>query len=177
MGCRKYYCHFFLSVLVLCLLAVGVNASPGLMTRTITPAVVQPGGEVTVTIDVKVSAGERYYLIDETPPQALSIEDMGELIKDNQDHLKIVKLQDAADKSYTYTLKAPSAEGTYAFSGIYQMDGMEKPEQVGGATSLTVTSAAAFDFTTIAILSIVVIVLIIIVVLIFLKRTGAAGTR
>lgn len=164
------YCFYFFAALMILTLVAGVGASPGSMSRTITPSVVQPGGEVTVTLDVKVSAVERYYLIDETPPQALTIEDTGELIKDTHDHLKIVQLQNAADKSYTYTLKAPDAEGIYEFSGIYQIDGMDQPADFGGASSLTVSSASA-AITQITIAAAVIVVVMIIVVLLFLEKS------
>ena len=150
-------------------LVSGVGALPGSMSRTITPSVVQPGGEVTVTLVVKVSEGERYYLIDETPPIALEIEDIGELIKDTQNHLKIVKLQNAADKTYTYKLKAPDVEGIYEFSGIYQIDGMDQPADVSGASSVTVSSASA-AMTPMIIAAVVIIVVIIILVLLFLRK-------
>ncbi len=109
-------------------------------------------------------------LFAQEPPQALTIEDIGELIKDTQDHLKIVQLQDAADKSYTYKLKAPDAEGIYEFSGIYQIDGMDQPADVGGASSLTVSSASA-AMTPMTVAAVVIIVVIIIVVLLFLRKS------
>lgn len=166
---RKFHTSLF-ALLVICSLAASVQASPGSMTRTITPSVVQPGGEVTVTLDVKVSAGERYYLIDETPPPALSIMDTGELIKDTQDHLKIVQLQNAVDKSYTYTLKAPEAEGEYGFSGIYQIDGMEQPADVAGTSTLTVSSSPA-GMDPITLVVVVVIAIVVIVAFLFLKKS------
>ncbi|MBN2331085.1 MAG: hypothetical protein JXC85_04665 [Candidatus Aenigmarchaeota archaeon] len=168
MEAKNLCCPVFAAIFLISL-AAGADASPGSITRNIYPAAVSPGDEVTVTLDVKVSAGERYYLIDETPPSELQIQDTGELIEDAQGHLKIVQLQNAADRSYTYRLKAPDAEGAFVFSGIYQIDGMDQPAEVAGASSLNVSSASsALPFA--AIVSVVVIALVVILAAVLLRK-------
>jgi hypothetical protein len=108
------------------------------ITRTITPTTVSPDGTVTVTLDVTVNE-ERFYIIEEIPPSNWTVVDVGELIRDNKGHLKYVQLQNAADKTFTFTMKAPSSPGSYTFSGIYQMDGMEDPADISGPSSVTVS--------------------------------------
>ena len=160
-----------LSAVFLTVFVLTVQASPGTMSRTVTPATVQPGGTVTVTLTVDVAPGERYYIIDETPPAEMNIEEIGDLVKDNNDHLKIVQLQDAADRTYTYTLKAPGTEGTYTFSGIYQVDGMENPGTISGDSTVTVSSAPAVSVNMITIVAaVIVVILVIVVAYLFLKK-------
>jgi hypothetical protein len=161
----------FLSAVFIALLVAGVQASPGSMTRAITPSVVQPHGVVTVTISVDVVSGERYYIIDETPPSELSIEYTGELIKDANDHLKMVQLQDAADKTYTYKMKAPETEGSYTFSGIYQIDGMDSPGTIAGDAKVTVSSAPAFALSPAVLLGVVVVIIVIVVAALYFMRS------
>jgi hypothetical protein len=167
----KISASIVLSAIFLTVFVIGVQASPGSMSRTISPGVVQPGGIVTVTLTVDVVSGERYYIIDETPPAELTIEDIGELVRDASDHLKMVQLQDAADKTYTYTMKAPSEEGTYTFSGIYQVDGMDTPGEIAGASTVTVSSAPAMGVNTVTILAaVIVVVLVLVVAYLFFKK-------
>jgi hypothetical protein len=157
-----------LPVLILLVLAAGVQAA-GTMTRTITPGVVAPEGMVTVTLTIDVQEGERFYAIDETPPSALAIGEIGDLRKDVNDHLKYVKLQNPFDTSFTYTMTAPETEGTYTFTGIYQIDGMEDPVEIGGQTTLTVSSST-LDTTTMLIIAVVVIIVIIVAIALVKKR-------
>jgi len=167
MGCGRPVCSI-LSAVFLTVFVLSVQASPGTISRTVTPSVVKPGGEVTVTLDVKVVPGERYYLIDETPPADWTIQDTGELVQDANNHLKIVHLQNAADKTYTYVLTSPSSDGPYSFSGIYQIDGMDKPGQIAGPATVTVSSAA-FDSNILIV--VVALIIAVAIVVLYLEKT------
>ena len=100
----------------------------------------------------------------------MSIYEIGELIKDGEDHLKIVQLQNAVDKTYTYKLIAPEEEGAYEFSGIYQIDGMDIPADVGGASSIKVAEAVPTALNVTSLIIVIVVSVIIVIVIIFLKR-------
>ena len=108
------------------------------ITRAITPSTVAPGGTITVTLTVNVN-DERFYIIEEIPPSELSVIDVGDFKVDPQGHIKWVQLQDAADTTYTLTMKAPDTAGSYTFTGIYQMDGMDNPADIAGPSTVTVS--------------------------------------
>ncbi len=156
-----------LAAVLLLASAANVQASPGSVTRTVSPGVVAPGGTITVTLDVDVAPGERFYIIEETPPAGLIISDEGGLIKDPQGRLKLVKLQNAADTAYTYTLEAPDSEASYSFSGIYQIDGMDEPAKIGGQVAVSVSSSAGEPA---AVIIMAAAVIVIMASLLYLKK-------
>jgi len=127
--------------LAFAIMAAGAIAQGGAtVTRSVSPLAVAPGGIVTVTLSVDVVSGQRYYVLEEKPPAGWEIVDTGGLVKDSQGYLKYVQLENAADKVYTYTIRAPVETGEYAFSGLYQAEGMGEPAAMGG--SLSVASGA-----------------------------------
>ena len=158
----------FLSVVFLAVFVAGVQAEPGSITRSLASSVVAPGGEVAVTLDVKIASGERYYIIDEIPPAGWTIQDKGSLIKDSNNHLKMVVLQNPVDKKYTYVLKAPNEEGSYSFSGIYQVDKMDAPAEIGGPSEITVSSAT-FDLSIAGIIGALAVAVLI--AILYLKKS------
>jgi hypothetical protein len=130
-----------MGILALAVLAVAMVAgctSASTVTRTISPGTVAPGGTVTVTLNVDVN-NERFYIIEEIPPAGWEVVDSGIFIVDPQGHLKWVQLQNAADTTYTFTMKAPSVAGSYEFTGIYQMDGMDNSVRISGPSTATVS--------------------------------------
>ena len=164
---HKSFC-IALAALLIIAFTTGVQASPGSITRAISPTTAAPGDTVTVTLNVDVVSGERFYIIDETPPPGWEIQNEGELIKDPQGHLKIVTLQNAEDKAYTYLLKAPSSDGPYSFSGIYQIDGMDSPTRISGQSTVQV-SFMAVDMN--IVIAFLVIIIVLILVIVYLKRS------
>lgn len=168
MNQKNTICTGLLMTLFLVVLISNVSANPGLITRTVTPSVVAPGSEVVVTLDVDVSSGERFYIIDEAPPAGWTIVDKGSLVQDSEGHLKFVKLQNAVDKTFQYTLKAPETEGEFQFGGIYQIDKMDAPAEMSGDMKVTAQKALGFQTTY---LIIGVLIVAIIAVILYLKKT------
>lgn len=137
--------HVWVLVLIVAAVAIvsGCTSTPAesSITRTISPTTVSPGGIITVTLDVNVN-DERFYIIEEIPPEPKNdwvVTDKGEFHVDPQNHIKYVQLQNAADTSYTIQLRAPTTPGTYEFTGIYQMDGMDNPADISGQSMVTVS--------------------------------------
>lgn len=172
MRSRKPLC-LLLSIVFLFAFAVSVQANPGSVTRSMTPAT--PGGEVTVTLTVDVD-GERFYAIDEDPPDGFEIVNAGDLVKDPSDHLKKVVFQNAADTTFSYILKAPTTIGEYSFSGIYQMDGMDSPADIGGFSSITIQQGGTgpVDMTVGLIVGIIVVIVLVVIVALFMLKKKPA---
>lgn len=168
MNHKNAICTSLLTTIFLAVLVQNVSASPGLITRTVSPDVIAPGGELVVTLDIDVSSGERFYIIDEAPPTGWTIVDKGSLVQDSEGHLKFVKLQNAADKTFQYTLKAPESEGEYQFGGIYQIDKMDAPAEMSGDEKVTVQKALEFQMTYVII---GVLIVAILAVILYLKKT------
>ncbi len=121
---------FFLATLFILALPL-TAASPGIVTRSLSWN--DDATEIMVTLDVDIDEGERYFIIEEKPPSGWEILDSGELVEDSNGYLKFVQLQDATDMSFVYRLKKPAtAYSENEFAGIYQIDGMDEPEDIGG---------------------------------------------
>ena len=117
------------------LFAGAANASGHSATRTITPASVAAGGQVTVMIEVEDLgfAGT----VTETLPAGFSYE--GSSLNDtdvSQDGQDVQFFLFQAD-SFTYTVTAPTGAGDYTFSGTVQDDEQDERD-VGGDTDVTV---------------------------------------
>jgi len=139
------------------------------VTRSINPGVARPNQTITVTLNVDVKEGERYYIIEEIPSKDLEIQNPGELIKDPNDHLKMVVIEDAADTAHAYTVKAPEAEGSYSIYGIYIIEGMETNATISGQSTIVVSSSPPMD-TNIPIIIAIVIIIIVIVLVFYIKK-------
>jgi len=171
-GFRKASLLLPVVFIMLAAFVVSVQAA-GSITRTISPVAVQPGGTITVTLTVDIDA-ERFYIIEEVPPSGLGILGVGDLVRDPNDHLKLVVVQGAVDKTYSYALQAPNSEGTFTFSeGIYSMDGMDDPVAIAGQSTITVSSAATGIDSNLLIIIIVIIIIVIAVFLYMKKQTMA----
>jgi len=109
------------------------------VTRSISPATVQPGADVTVTLSVDVTDGATYYAIDEMPPSGWTVKDEGTGSSVHEGRLKLLVIEDAANMDYTYVLTAPSS-GTGSFSGTYMFEGDSGEISIGGASSVTVST-------------------------------------
>ena len=116
----------------------GVEASGHSASRTFASPWVAPGGQLQVTITAQnygafgqvvetLPAGFRF-VRSSLPASAVNAE---------TDTVKFTLL---GDESFTYTVEAPAAEGTYSFSGLL-LDQAKVENQVGGDTSLRVGPA------------------------------------
>jgi hypothetical protein len=122
------------------------------VTRTISPSTISPNGEVSVTLNVIVnySGPDRFYFLDEIVPASWpgdwelvddgTLVDAGEMNASQRGHLKKVVINSSGveDGQYTYTVRVNATEGTYTFSGTYQIEGMGTPVSITGDTQLTV---------------------------------------
>ena len=119
------------------LFAGAANASGHSATRTITPASVAAGGQVTVTIAFDISG---FGSVTETLPEGftyVSSDPAGLGDADGQD-VTFVPF-DVPDDTFTYTVTASMVPGDYSFSGTVQ-DSRKDTRDVGGDTAITVTA-------------------------------------
>lgn len=119
-------------------------ASASTITRSFSKNSVLPGETISVTLDVAITGGETYYIIDDAVPQGWSI--VNPEPGTQAGHFKVAVIQGAASTSYTYDVTAPQAEGPYTFSGTYMFEGMSSEGSIGGQGTISVQSAAAPKF-------------------------------
>jgi len=149
-------------------------ASASSVTRYL-PDSAYPGQVIDVTLDVSLTGGESYYLLDEEVPSGWAIINHPEDTEEG--HMKWVVIQNAVSKSYSYQAMAPQNEGTYTFSGTYMIEGMRTEGSVGGDDTIAVRSAAAYKpgFDTL-IVPIVILASLIITVIIYKSRSRRASS-
>jgi len=110
-------------------------ASAGNITRGFSSSSLTPGQALTVTLFVSLD-NETFYLLDEIVPGGWTVIDAGSGSIEQQGHVKWVVIQNAASATYSYTVKAPSSEGTASFSGKYLFEGGSETEIAGAKTML-----------------------------------------
>jgi len=130
----------FATVAFLALVFLMPMAGASGITRSLSKSSAYPGETVSVTLDVAVTGGESYYLIDEKVPSGWAIVNPDPQTESG--HVKWVVFQGAASTSYTYQVVAPQLGGTYAFSGNYMFEGMTAEGSIGGQNAITVQAAA-----------------------------------
>ena len=113
--------------------------TPATAARSFSETTVAPGGQVTVTIEADGygDAGQ----VSETLPPGFAILSsslpQGQVTATGQE-VQEVKFALTGETSFTYTVTAPSIEGSYTFSGaVKDFQGNDYP--VGGADTLTVS--------------------------------------
>jgi len=129
---------------ILTLLLILPMASASTITRTL-PASASPGNLVSVTLDISITGGETYYIVDEMVPNGWTVADEGTGDSTDPGHVKWVVIQNARNTQYTYQARAPQTEGTYSFSGIYMFEGMKTEGTIGGQSSIAVAQASPFS--------------------------------
>ncbi|MEM7815753.1 MAG: hypothetical protein QXN71_01390 [Candidatus Aenigmatarchaeota archaeon] len=151
-------------ILVAFLLPI-VSAST--VTRTL-PDSVKPGETISVSLDIAITGGESYYLVDEKVPDGWTIVSGAEEGTE-PGHIKLAVIQNAVSKKHTYQVTAPKTEGTYVFSGKYMFEGMTEEGVIGGQNTIVVMSAPA---TEIIILPVVIIGALALSFAIYKARSG-----
>ena len=133
------------------------------VTRSVTPSVVAPGGTATVTFTVDVSgAQEDFYAIDDMYPSGWTVTNAGEGSIEHSGHWKYIIIQEATNTMLSYTIQAPTQEGTSFFTGEYMFGGMESAVGIHGQDTVTVSSLPIYPIiivTAVVILSAIVIIL------------------
>ncbi len=109
-------------------------------TRTLDVESVVPGGEVTVTIEATDFG--LYGRVTETLPEGWTLlgSDLPDGAVQTGDGVAwfiLLNLEEVATVTFTYTLRAPAAVGTYTFEGIIEDSGREA-EAVDGVSEITV---------------------------------------
>lgn len=115
-------------------------ASAAGVTRSLSSEAVSPGGTVVVTLAIDVSGASDYYAIDEVYPSGWEVTDAGSGSTQHASHWKYVVIENAENAQFTYTLKAPSTEGSYSFAGEYMFGGQESSSPITGQGSVLVIS-------------------------------------
>jgi len=152
---RRY--KIMLAVVVLVAVALVVDgmltgfvirfASSRYVNRAVSPNPVEANNDLTVTLDVGILPGDRFFIIDEVIPgggwtiiDSGSFFDAGTANASEAGHLKMVVIQGAGDTSYDYTIRAPATPNTYTFvGGTFQVDGMNNTQTIGGEFSVMVS--------------------------------------
>ena len=118
--------------------ALAAQGSPSATdTRSFSPASVTPGGRVIVTIAV-ANYGSTGTVTETLPAGFTYVSSSPSSLNADTDR-QSVNFTLGGDTSFTYTVTAPSVEGSYAFSGtLRDSEGNDRP--VGGAVTVTVAS-------------------------------------
>ena len=132
-----------IGVLLIATVSVPMVAAEGGVTRTL-PATAAPGSTITVSLAVTVD-GATYYSIDEQVPAGWTVTSAsggGDFTSD-PGHIKWLVLTAATNTTYTYTVSIPAdvSLGSYTFTGTYMLEGMTEKANIGGDSSITVTTA------------------------------------
>lgn len=161
----------FLPVAVLCVLLVFPLVSASSVTRTLSKTTIAPGESITVSINVDLTKGETFYVIDEIIPQGFTASNpSNDGSTTDKGHVKWVTIQDAKSTTLTYTLTAPQNEGTYHFSGQYGLDGTDEIMGIGGQNTITVSKSAPPASSSLIIAVVIVLVLLIIAAVVLLRK-------
>jgi hypothetical protein len=106
----------------------GVMSNEGV--RRVFPATELAVGQIVrVQLYINMKEGHNHYLVEENIPKEFEIIE-GEHNENNE--IRIAKVEDAHSAVYTYIVKAPSKTGTYVFNGRFVIDGMKKPFPISG---------------------------------------------
>ena len=116
----------------------GVEASGHSASRTFASPWVAPGGQLQVTITAQNYGA--FGQVAETLPAGFRFVQSSLPASAVNAETDTVKFTLLGDESFTYTVEAPAAEGTYSFSGLL-LDQAKVENQVGGDTSLRVGPA------------------------------------
>ena len=141
----KYRALTLLAVLGVAFAAAGLlfagaaDASGHSATRTISPASVETGGTVTVSIAVSDLglAGK----ITETLPAGFTFVSSSVTVDDDDISGQDVNFILFGQTSFSYTVTASDTAGDYSFSGVV-LDDQKDSRTIGGDTDITVTSTA-----------------------------------
>ena len=146
----KFVAATFLAILFLMPLA---DAST--VTRYFVKDSASPGETIAVTLEVEITGGETYYIIDDSVPQGWTIINPDPETKTG--HFKVVVIQGAENRPHGYLVNAPDVEGTYAFSGTYMFEGMSAEGSIGGQDTIEVRAATqpALDYHAVVVLAII----------------------
>ena len=123
----------FLIILIIGIFYFNSFKEPGVY-REFSKVSLKPGEVFTLKLNVKIGKDQTFYIIEEDVPNDFKI--IEEQYSNNK--IKIAKLTDAKDTTYTYQIQAPDKAGEYTFEGVYGMDGMEKVALIKGQHLITV---------------------------------------
>jgi len=128
--------------IVLCFVLLNL-ASASSVTRSFSKTTLTPGESFSVTLNVAVSGGDTYYLIDEILPSTLwTITNNGGGDTTQSGHLKWIVITGATSTSYVYTLTAPTTPGIYSFSGTYGFDDLIV-HNIAGTNQVIISSGSS----------------------------------
>ena len=131
----------FLTLICLLLATNLILASS--VTRSFSKTTLTPGESFSVTLNVAVSGGDTYYLIDEILPSTLwTITNNGGGDTTQSGHLKWIVITGATSTSYVYTLTAPTTPGIYSFSGTYGFDDLIV-HNIAGTNQVIISSGSS----------------------------------
>lgn len=113
----------FISILAIGLIASAVSlVSSSSVSRTIFPNEIPICSNTNVTLNVTVTPGDTFYIIDERFPSSWSIINPGSGNTQQAGHIKWSVLSGATSTSYSYLINSSCTPGTYNFGGEYGFD-------------------------------------------------------
>ena len=123
------------------MVTAGSTTSGARATRSFDTASVAPGGQVEVTIAATAYGG--FGAVTETLPAGFSYVSANNIDADQvtEEGQNVTFIFQEANKSFTYTVTASGAAGTYDFSGQLR-DSDRVDRNVGGAASVMVTAGS-----------------------------------
>ena len=132
---KLYFVLFVLAVLSMGLLAQDVSA--GSVERSFNPTTLVPGGQMQVDLEVKLTPGETFYVLEETFPASWTLGSHKDLTLSNG-KLSAIVPTGAVAKTYSYRLTVPASANKGTFSGTYQFTGGAQTA-IGGDSMIDTT--------------------------------------
>ena len=109
--------------------------------RSFTPLSVNPDANVYVTLTFTLDENNSIYGIDENFPSEFILADAGNGTSNASNNIKWFDFEATPGLiTLTYTLTAPSTQGTYSFNGEYIFEEDENISTIGGSASLIVSA-------------------------------------
>jgi len=100
---------------------------------------------ITITLSVELDENTSIYGIEETFPSEFTLVDAGTGTSDGNNGIMWFEYEATPGTTInlTYEISSPSLEGTYVFSGEYQLENDETSSTIGGTSSLEVSNTPA----------------------------------
>jgi hypothetical protein len=111
-----------------------MGGKTGVIERSFDKNSVAPGEIFEVSLDIRLSEDQKYYLFEESVPEGFVVlDDVA-----NNNKIRIAEIQNAESSVFVYRVEAPSEVGTYVFSGEYGMELVNGTRNIEGEDTIIV---------------------------------------
>lgn len=135
---RQDSIRFSFAFFILCISVLFVQScEASSVSRNFLQTIAGFGENVTVNLSAFVTGNESFYLIDENYPWQFTMVSTNGSTNQTA-HVKFLVTSNATSTNHTYTLRTPSQNGVYYFSGIYVFENMTTEGIISGPSNFTV---------------------------------------